>query len=154
MSPRDFTWGGVSGYTLCTGEVPPPQEYVFHNFCLGRVLFSGPKVWQGGGVFWSWFGAGKGCNFTFFSVTGRTCLSGKSKLCHSGLHTPIHNLSSRVPRKDVVAFYSVFIHVRTRQFWPLLTAVCPVTNGYNEVFSIRKIRDCVFVFCAICAGRR
>ena len=34
---------GGSGYTLCTGDVPPSRVYVFHNFCLGRVLFSAQR---------------------------------------------------------------------------------------------------------------
>ena len=38
--------GGDSGHSLCTGDVPLLTVYLFHNFCLGRVLFSGPTVWQ------------------------------------------------------------------------------------------------------------
>ena len=39
--------GGVSGYILCVLGMCRPQGYVSHGFCLGRVLFSGPTVWQG-----------------------------------------------------------------------------------------------------------
>ena len=92
-----------------------PQGYVFHNFCLGRVLFSAQQsgkrtffmvsVWEGccfqvqesgkGCVLilvWYW-NSGKGCHFTFFFLrkVGKFCL-GRVRVCHPGLHTPIYNL--------------------------------------------------------------
>ena len=32
---------------VCVLGMRRPQGYIFHNSCLGRVLFSGPVVWQG-----------------------------------------------------------------------------------------------------------
>ena len=76
-----------------------PQGYVFHNFCRGRVLFSGPTVWQGvcfdPGLtvkFWQglWF------YLSFLGRVGNVCL-GRVRVCHPGLHTPIHNLVKSPP---------------------------------------------------------
>ena len=41
--------GGGAGALaiLCVLGVCRAQGYVFHNFCVGRVLFSGAIVWQG-----------------------------------------------------------------------------------------------------------
>ena len=80
---------------LCVlhGDAPPSGVYVFHNFGLGRVLFSAEQsgkgtfftvsVWEGccfqaqqsgkGCVLilvWHW-NSGKGCNFTLFFLLGR-----------------------------------------------------------------------------------
>ena len=53
-----ITSAGLGGgiIFLCTGDVPLPrvcfsvsawEEYVFHSFCLGSVVFSASTVWQG-----------------------------------------------------------------------------------------------------------
>ena len=111
--------GGSSSYTLCTGNVPPSrvcfsqflsgkgavfspivwQGYVFDGFCLGRVLFLDPTVWQGvcfdpGFIpkFWA-----RVVILPFFlGRVGNFCL-GRVRVCHPGLHTPIHKSSQEPP---------------------------------------------------------
>ena len=52
LSPGHSPWrppgegGGGALAIVCVLGMCRPQGYVFHGFCLGRVLFSGPTVWQ------------------------------------------------------------------------------------------------------------
>ena len=48
-------WGGGALAILCVLGMCRPQGYVFHNFCLGRVLFWGLINSLARRVFWSWF---------------------------------------------------------------------------------------------------
>ena len=112
--------GGGSSYTLCTGDEPLSrvcvsqilsgkgavfsptvwQGYVFHGFCLARVLFSGPTFWQRvcidpGFIPKFWQGL---YIFTFLFWEGwKICLWGRVRVCHPGLHTPTHNLVKSPP---------------------------------------------------------
>ena len=49
--------GGGSGYTLCTGDVPP-SRVCFSQFLSGKGVVFSPTVWQG-----SRFLSGEGCCF-------------------------------------------------------------------------------------------
>ena len=94
--------GGVALAILCVLGMCRPQGYVFHNFCLGRALFSAQRsgqgtfftisVWEGCCfqaqqcgkgyaliLVWYW-NSGKRCMFTFFFFwEGWTLFVWKSK---------------------------------------------------------------------------
>ena len=114
-----YLGGGGALAILCVLGMCCPQGYVFHNFCLGRVLFSAQQsgkgtfftvsVWEGvvfrpnslaRGVLWSWFDAkilARVVILPLFSGKGGKFLPGKGKGMPPGLHTPIHNLVKSPP---------------------------------------------------------
>ena len=102
------------------------------------------------GVFWSWFDTeilARVVIFLFFSGKGGKFWPGKGKLrvCHPGMHTPIHNLvKSRLPPPHgvYVICATVMMHVR-QPAWPgsvlfLSSSVnikhCDVNSGASIAF--------------------
>ena len=99
---------------LCVLGMCRPQGYVFHNFCLGRVLFTAQQ--SGNGTFFTvsvlegccfqaqqsgkgcvlilvWYrNSGKSYNFPCLSGKGENFCLGRVRVYHPGPHTPIHNL--------------------------------------------------------------
>ena len=106
--------GGDSGYILCTGDVPP-SRVCFSQFLSGkgavfspinslaRVRFSRFRSGKGvvfrpnslaRGVFWWWFDTeilARVVILPFFPGKGGKFCLGRVRVCHLGLHTPIHN---------------------------------------------------------------
>ena len=100
VTPR----GGGSGYTLCTGDVPP-SRVCFSQFRAGKGVVFRPNS-LARGVFYSWFDTKILARVVilpfFLGRVGNFCL-GRVRVCHPGLHTPIHNLVKSPPPPPGIA---------------------------------------------------
>ena len=146
-------WGGPA--ILCVLGMCRPQGYVFHNVCLGRVLLqpnslarvhvswflSGKGVFRPNslarGVFFSWFDtkilARDPVVFYLFFLgrVGNFCL-GRVRVCHPGLHTPIHNLVKSPPPLSRLGIVPQSITIRICELLIML-----VTSVSNELATER-----------------